>query len=582
MHPQITTDTPSSQPTHSAPVADYLEPPLEAPDVLQQIQQRQVLARAHPKHPLPPHGSRSGPPKQTWFLPGAKRVREGETGLEILRSAEWVAVRRGMFWTCNDQTANDALRARCFDYEYIRRRKMDATRPTWLETLCQDQWFVDDAPGFPTKSGFLKFITDLLHARRVGAIGVIISQADAGTLYAVSPRQWRRWMAHAESMGMVRILQLWQKCPKADRHRGHWKLCYMLGNSIIERAGVALYEGLDRTFANGRPMKPAAAAAAKRLRAARKESDRERHEELWQQSRAWYVRNRRGEPSSFSPDMVSGPTLQSRETGDPAPLVSPDGEIQITRADGATEIADVGVHGEGEGNPANAGAPLASLARSDTKPTASAVQPAISPDRGSSRIEHAKDVSSVETTFGQETNDMLSKLMANLRGPMMAFLFFLVTLTIGCREIHHTHDETTGSGYPGAVPTGTTWLGTSSGTTGGGSSSSATGGGAVDGDDPAVSPAIDDDDGSISDIPDDTWDDEISSESGDTYPWADDLLDDPCVFDCVSAARDIEAEWCGAVFSPQSDDWTRCHGLATDAVLLRCGQDCGCEAYCED
>lgn len=551
MHHEDTTSAHSSQPTRVDP---YQETPLGVPDVLQQIQQRQVLARAHPKHPLPERGSRSGPPKQTWFRPGAKRVREGETGLRILTAAEWVATRRGRPWTCNDQTANDALGSRCFDYEYIETRKMEPTRPSWLEPLCEDQWFVDDGPGFPTKGGFLKFITDLLHARRVGAIGVVLSQADAGTLYKVSPRHWRRWMAHAEDLGMVRILQLWQKCPKVDRHRGHWKMCYMLGNSIIERAGIALYEGLDRTFDDGRPMKPAAAAAAKRLRRVRKEASYRRHEELWQESRSWSTRGKRTNPTSLSPDMKSGPTLQSRETGDYVHQVSPEGEIQITSADGASEIVSNVVHGKGEGNPASAGAPLASLARLDARPTASAVQTANNPDRGASRIERANHASSIETTFSEETNDMLAKLMANLRGPMMAFLFFLVSTTFGCRYNPDTsYNDTTGETSPDAIPAGT-------GSTGGGSTS---GGGGADNSNKTSDMSVSDD--------------ETSTETGGTYPWEDDLLSDPCVAACYTSELAEARAWCET-----TDDIVFCTIMAKDAVLLRCGQECGCVAYCEE
>lgn len=569
MHPEHTTTIrPSQEPV--APPCSHLEPPIEGPDALQAIQQRQVLARAHPKHPLPEYGKRSAPPKQAWFLPGLKRARESDSSLDILRAAEWVAVRRGMFWTCNDQTAIDALRSRCFDYDYIRRRRIE-TRPAWLETLCRDQWFVDDAPGFPTKGGFLRFITDLLHARRVGAIGAILSQADAGTLYGVTPRHWRRWMAHAEEMGMVRILQLWQKDPTNRRHRGHWRMCYMLGHAIVERAGVALYEGLDRTFANGRPMKAAAAAAAKRLRAKKKEADRERHDELWHEGCSSDVREKRSNPTSFSPDMMSGPTLQSRETGAFRPPVSPDGKIQI-----AEECPQAGM------------APLASLARSNDEPTATIAPLTNSSDHGADRLDIIEVMSSPKTTFGEDTNMLLAKLMANLRGPLMAFLFFLVSTTLGCREIHHTHDETTGvaSELPGATSVATSPTGTSSGSTGGSSSASGGGEGSGDGGVSAVSPddktPIDDDDGSDSEIPDDTWDDETSSESGATDPWEDDLLDDPCVFDCVTDERDAAYTWCDAQAWPDKSDRDYCLYLAKDAVLLRCGEDCACVAYCEE
>lgn len=574
MHPEHNPSVPTSQPTHVA-CDPYSDPPPEGPNVLQAMQQRQVLARAHPKHPIPAFGCRSGPPKTVWYRPGATRTREGETSLEILRAAEWVAVRRGMFWTSNDQTAVDALRARCFDYQYIERRRIE-TRPTWLETLCRNQWAVEDAPGFPTKAGFLRFLTDLLHARRAGAIGAILSQTDAGTLYDVTPRHWRRWMEHAEATGMVRILQLWQRDPTHRRHRGHWRMCYMLGHSIVERAGVAIYEGLDRKSGNGRDMKPAAAAAARRLRAARNQANRERHDDLWHQGCASSVREARKFPSSLSPDMVSGPTLQSRETGDSLPCVSPNGEIEIARAKVADGNQSSRVQDGGkEIQPA--GAPLASLTRSGAQPTAIPVESAKDTVRGADRLGSALNASTTKTSSSGSISAMLANYTEKLRLSLTAFLFFFVSSVVGCREIP---DVYAGAGLGTSENddlTGLSSVWTTSGTAA--STQGVTLGTAASTHDPPESELT----GSSSDeswITDDTGDPETSSDGGTMATWEDILLRSACVAHCFTA-EDIERNWCDSqTFADPASDVPFCMYLARDAVLFRCGEACTCSVGC--
>lgn len=596
MHPEHTTRPDPSQSTHVTAPSYYQEPPIEGPDVLQQMRQRQVLARAHPKHPLPGFGDRSGPPKLGWFLPGATRARESASSLDVLRSVEWVAVRRGVAWSENDQTANDALVARCFDYHYIERRRIE-TRPTWLETLCRDQWATEDGPGFPAKSGFLCFLTDLLHARRVGAIGAILSQADAGTLYQVTPRHWRRWMEHAESMGMVRILQLWQRDPTRRRHRGHWRMCYMLGHSIVERAGVALYEGLDRNFGNGRPMKPAAAAAAKRLRAKRREANRARHDELWRLGcssdvratrsgppflysvgkSSGTVRATRSGPSSLSPDMMSGPTLLRRVTGDSIPCVSPEGEISI-----ASDIAaDVSLSREslgGGGKSDCVGAPMASPSRSSLEPTANTVEPARDTVRGADRLGRGVNASSTKTPFPGGIGAMLANYTDKLRRSLLVFLFFLVSNMVGCREKPDQYvaaglgttetSETTSSG-------GSTWGSSSLGS--GGEHANTLPGSTKSGSSSDAGSSVEEE---SSEITDDTGDPE-TSETGPIELWEDVLLRDACVFQCVADENESE-RWCESqTWADPVIDQPFCVYLAMDAVLFRCGEACECRVGCE-
>lgn len=581
MHPEHTARVEPSQSTHVAAPSDYQDPPLDGPDVLQQMSRRRLLERAHPKHPIPAFDCRSGPPKQAWFLPGAKRARESDASLDILRAAEWVAARRGMAWGSNDQTANDALRSRCFDYGYIERRRIE-TRPTWLETLCRDQWICEDGPGFPAKEGFIRFVTDLLHARRVGAIGAILSQADAGTLYGVTPRHWRRWMNHAEAMGMVRILQLWQRDPTRRRHRGHWRMCYMLGHSVVERAGIALYEGLDRTFASGKPMKPAAAAAAKRLRAKRKDANRARHNELWHEGCSSDVREARDGPSSLSPDMVSGPTLRSRVTGDSAP-VSPKREFINARDTGAIVNSSRSVHGGGR-EIQQAGAFLASLARLNDTPTANPVEPEQDTVRGSEspRLGRGVDASTTKTPSYGSIGAMLAEYTEKLRLSLTAFLFFFVSTMVGCREIP---DESFGAGLGTTEITGTTVdaglmgsgsVGTSPGLGDGSQDGSLDSAETTHGSD--IVPSVEDE---FSEIPDGTWDPETSSETGSVELWEDILLRDDCVFDCVSS-NNTSSLWCDSqTWNDHAVDYSFCVYLSRDALLFRCGEICDCAVGCE-
>lgn len=585
MHPEHKSTVVTSQPTHVALPSDPFEGhfDFDGEDELQRIHQRQVLAKAHPKHPIPAFGKRTGPPRQKWFRPGAKRVREDAESLETLKGAEWVATRRGRPWTCNDGDATDALKARCFDYNYIEGRKIE-TRPTWLETLCRDQWESKDGPGFPVKAGFMRFVTDLLHARRAGAIGAILSQADAGTVYDVNPRHWRRWIAHAEATGLVRVLQLWQKDPTLRRHRGHWKLCYMLGHAAIERAGVALYEGLDRAFADGRPMKHAASAAAKRLRAKRRDASRARHNDLWHGSCAWAVRKRRIGASSLSPDMKSGPTLQSRVTGEPVPLVSPEGEISIARAVPAIEKPSPQFQGGGRDCPTGT-ASFASLARSNSQPTSGASTSGHSSVRGAKMICSADDASSGKTAPKGSVNAMLADLLRKLEQPIRVFLFFFVSTLLGCRETSdeyvgpsskHTENPSSTSN-PAATESGGTATGLGTAATGSGTGS----GTAEDTQDVGSGDTNSTSGDESSWTEDDPWATSSWTESTPDTPWEDHLLSYPCVYECAVEANVELGEFCRAQSWKHGDDLVICLELVRDASLMRCAQDCECAVDCE-
>ena len=280
------------------------------PDAIVRGQQRRRLERGHKHHPPVVRGERFGPlGGGTWVRHGSKRARGDLDGWRLIDAVEWMADRRFLEWTAADQSVLDELDVRCFKFADIARR-MVLSRPCWLDGLVREQWGVD-GPGFPRSGGFLRFIADLVHARRSHAVGLLISQPDAATLYDVSDRQFRRWIVRAEAMKLVRVVQTWCE----DRYRsGKWrcwgKTLYMLGSAVIERAGAALYEGLELQLPDGRSMAPVAAHKGRELRRARRTEMRDRHDAVWRSAQISardrvIERNTRRSPSFNSLDMVS-------------------------------------------------------------------------------------------------------------------------------------------------------------------------------------------------------------------------------------------------------------------------------------
>lgn len=321
MHVNSTRSNPTRQP-QSLP---------DGPDPIVRAAQRRRLERSHKHHKPAPKGERYGPlGGGTWIRPGSKRVRSDLEGWRLVDAVEWMAVRRFVPWSSADQSVLDELDVRTFSYTDLERR-MVHSQASWLADVVRDQWCGDESPGFPRSGGFIQFMADLVHARRSHAVGLWISQVDAATLYGCSDRTFRRWMAHAENVKLVRVVQTWRKDDQRESSDRRWgKMLYMLGAAVIERAGSALYEGLELKLPDGKPMQSVSQRKARGLRRERKQGLRKRHDELWQvhrltaSQRKTIARNKRVESHPLiGPDIVSRPTRQSRETGEPTvPVVT--------------------------------------------------------------------------------------------------------------------------------------------------------------------------------------------------------------------------------------------------------------------
>lgn len=287
-------------------------------------QQRKILERGHKHHKPVREGDRFGPlGGDTWVRPGAKRVRPDLDGWRLIDAVEWMANRRFVAWTATDKSTIAELEVRCFMFADLERRIVQS-RPSWLDGLVREQWITDDGPGLPRSSGFYRFLGDLVNARRSHSVGLLISQPDAAALYDVSDRQFRRWVKHAEAQRIIRVVQTWtEDTHRATAHRCWGKTLYMLGSAVIERAGLALYEGLNLEFKDGTSMVPAAQAAGRRLRREKRTSIRARHDEVWATHKD--ARARRAQPNhSFKgPDMMSRSALGASETGGGASPQSP-------------------------------------------------------------------------------------------------------------------------------------------------------------------------------------------------------------------------------------------------------------------
>lgn len=275
--------------------------------------QRKWLERAHVHHPpLGRNSAQFGPLRGgCWVRPGLKRVREDLGGVKLLDAVEWQGTRQGRPWDATEQSLIDELDVRTLNATDLTKRRLDS-RPIWLDAMVRDQF----GDGAPVKAGFYRFVGDLLYARRVHAVGLRIAQTEAAAVYEVSDRQWRRWMATAEDVGIIRIIQTWEADrTKRSRHRRFGKLVYMLGPAIIERGGMALLEGLDIPLRDGRSCKRPAYHAGRKLRAERTQAIRATRDRLWLAKEA---RRERPAPSLNCLDMESpSPPPKGRGIGGP-------------------------------------------------------------------------------------------------------------------------------------------------------------------------------------------------------------------------------------------------------------------------
>lgn len=443
------------------------------PDAITRGKQRRRLERAHKHHKPALKGERYGPlGGGTWVRKGCKRVRTDLEGWRLVDAVEWMADRRFRQWTSGDQSVIDELCVRTMNYGDLARR-MVVSRPCWLDGLVRELWG-SDGPGFPRADGFIRFIADLLHARRSHAVGLFLSQVDAATLYDVSDRTFRRWIKHAEHAKLVRVVQTWREDRvRSSKFRCWGKTLYMLGAAIIKVGGAALLEGLDLKLPDGRPMAPVAQHRARALRRDRRAEMRTRHDATWQLAKVSardrvVERAHRRAPSFNSLDTVSRSARKSvRQWGAGAP--SPTENRLIKDAPTFTDVSGnspksqterVGPTGQtlASAPPHRFLVPTPDSSDSVTnsnapdfraeKRTCPSTSPGPGPQRGyaDSAGRDAGDSEKAWTSFSPDVERMIAERMRNGFGAVLSMflLFFLASTTVEAAPVAQNKEDRNG------------------------------------------------------------------------------------------------------------------------------------------
>lgn len=151
---------------------------------------------------------------------------------DLYRSIVYQAARRGSRCTARDLTVLTDLKNRTLGFTELNRGRF-WTVPGWFRLL--------ELP--KRNAGYLSFLTGLLHAFRMGAVGIQLGYAEAQALYDCSRATWWKWTREMELLGLCRVTQVWVEAPKeSKRPRQHGKLLFQLGPKFWQCCGYGLLE----------------------------------------------------------------------------------------------------------------------------------------------------------------------------------------------------------------------------------------------------------------------------------------------------------------------------------------------------
>lgn len=159
--------------------------------------------------------------------------------------------RNGRPWSDTDLRTLEELRARAFDAVELGRMRY-LPIPTWLS----DELAV---PAQDYKSGRLPavkgtklwhILSALIAAYRAGAVGLLLSGAEATSAFGGGVRTWQRNVRSLELAGLIEIVPTWRPKPNPDgthqlRKRHRDRNLYQLGPRLLEHIGPGILEGLE-------------------------------------------------------------------------------------------------------------------------------------------------------------------------------------------------------------------------------------------------------------------------------------------------------------------------------------------------